>query len=153
MGVFTPYEKINALYISGLQNHPSHTRGFATTTRQQLASQSPRFRTPLTEPLRGTLPARQQLASARTPLAALAPAPSTVSCVPLTRNLSPADPSPCPCPGVDTPRRSNCCPRSRHRHHRRHRTIATAVTAATTSSSPPSLDHCHCHSHHRHFRQ
>ena len=37
-----------------------------------------------------------------------APAPSTVSCVPLTRNLSPADPSPCPCPGVDTPLRGSC---------------------------------------------
>ena len=35
----------------------------------------------------------------RTPLISFAPAPSTVSFVPLTRNLSPADPSPCPCPG------------------------------------------------------
>ena len=39
------------------------------------------------------LPTRQQLASERTPLTSFAPAPSTVSCVPLTRNLSPADPS------------------------------------------------------------
>ena len=39
-------------------------------------------------------PQRQQLASERTPLTSFAPAPSTVSCVPLTRNLSPADPSP-----------------------------------------------------------
>ena len=39
-------------------------------------------------------PQRQQLASERTPLTSFAPAPSTVSCVPLTRNLSTADPSP-----------------------------------------------------------
>ena len=45
-------------------------------------------------------PQRQQTASERTPLTLFASAPSTVSCVPLTRNLSPADPSPCPCPGV-----------------------------------------------------
>ena len=38
MGGFTPYEKYNTLCISVLQNHPSHTLGFATTTRQQLAS-------------------------------------------------------------------------------------------------------------------
>ena len=44
-------------------------------------------------------PQRQQLVSERTPLTSFAPAPSTVSCVPLTRNLSPADPSPSPWPG------------------------------------------------------
>ena len=38
MGGFTPYEKYNTLCISVLQNHPSHTLGFATTTRQELAS-------------------------------------------------------------------------------------------------------------------
>ena len=36
-------------------------------------------------------PQRQQLASERTPLTSFAPAPSTVSCVPLTRNLSPEE--------------------------------------------------------------
>ena len=36
-------------------------------------------------------PQRQQLASERTPLTLFAPAPSTVSCVPLTRNLSPEE--------------------------------------------------------------
>ena len=50
-------------------------------------------------------PQRQQLASERTPLTSFAPAPSTVSCVPLTRNLSPADPSPFPWPGLATPLR------------------------------------------------
>ena len=35
-----------------------------------------------------------QLASVRTSLTLFAPAPSTISFVPLTRNLSPADPSP-----------------------------------------------------------
>ena len=39
-----------------------------------------------------------------------APAPSTVSCVPLTRNLSTADPSPSPWPGVATPLRGNSMP-------------------------------------------
>ena len=40
------------------------------------------------------VPQRQQLASERTSLTLFAPAPSTISFVPLTRNLSPADPSP-----------------------------------------------------------
>ena len=40
------------------------------------------------------VPQRQQLASVRAPLSLFAPAPSTISCVPLTRNLSLADPSP-----------------------------------------------------------
>ena len=55
-------------------------------------------------------PQRQQLASERTPLTSFAPAPSTVSCVPLTRNLSTADPSPSPWPGVATPLRGNSMP-------------------------------------------
>ena len=42
---------------------------------------------------------RQQLASERTPLTLFAPAPSTISFVPLTRNLSLADPSPYPVRG------------------------------------------------------
>ena len=42
---------------------------------------------------------RQQLASERTSLSLFAPAPSTISFVPLTRNLSPADPSPYPVRG------------------------------------------------------
>ena len=42
------------------------------------------------------VPQRQQLASERTSLTLFAPAPSTISFVPLTRNLSPADPSPAP---------------------------------------------------------
>jgi len=42
---------------------------------------------------------RRQLASERTPLTPFAPAPSTVSCVPLTRNLSPADTYPLPLSG------------------------------------------------------
>ena len=40
------------------------------------------------------VPQRQQLASERTSLTLFAPAPSTISFVPLTRNLSPANPSP-----------------------------------------------------------
>lgn len=40
------------------------------------------------------VPQRQQLASERTSLTLLAPAPSTISFVPLTQNLSLADPSP-----------------------------------------------------------
>ena len=55
-------------------------------------------------------PQRQQLASERTPLTSFAPAPSTVSCVPLTRNLSPADPSPFPWPGLATPLRGKLLP-------------------------------------------
>ena len=55
-------------------------------------------------------PQRQQLASERTPLTSFAPAPSTLSCVPLTRDLSPADPSPSPWPGVATPLRGNSMP-------------------------------------------
>ena len=55
-------------------------------------------------------PQRQQLALERTPLSSFAPAPSTVSYVPPTRNLSPADPFPCLCPGVDTHLGGNCCP-------------------------------------------
>ena len=42
---------------------------------------------------------RQQLASERTSLTLFAPAPSTISFVPLTRNLSLADPSPYPVRG------------------------------------------------------
>ena len=42
------------------------------------------------------VPQRQQLASERTSLTLFAPAPSTISFVPLTRNLSLADPSPYP---------------------------------------------------------
>ena len=45
------------------------------------------------------VPQRQQLASERTPLTLFAPAPSTISFVPLTRNLSLADPSPYPVRG------------------------------------------------------
>ena len=40
------------------------------------------------------VPQRQQLASERTSLSLFAPAPSTISFVPLTRNLSLANPSP-----------------------------------------------------------
>ena len=40
------------------------------------------------------VPQRQQLASKRTSLTLFAPAPSTISSVPLTRNLSLANPSP-----------------------------------------------------------
>ena len=54
------------------------------------------------------VPQRQQLASERTSLTLFAPAPSTISFVPLTRNLSLADPS--PYPGVDRPLRGNCHP-------------------------------------------
>ena len=39
-------------------------------------------------------PLRRQLASERTSLTLFAPAPSTISFVPLTRNLSPANPTP-----------------------------------------------------------
>lgn len=39
---------------------------------------------------------RQQLASSRTPLTPFAPDPPTVSCVPLSRNLSPAGTHPLP---------------------------------------------------------
>ena len=45
------------------------------------------------------VPQRQQLASERTPLTLFAPAPSTISFVPLTRNLSLADLSPYPVRG------------------------------------------------------
>ena len=45
------------------------------------------------------VPQRQQLASERTSLTLFAPAPSTISFVPLTRNLSPVDPSPTPSEG------------------------------------------------------
>ena len=45
------------------------------------------------------VPLRQQLASERTSLTLFAPAPSTISFVPLTRNLSLADPSPYPVRG------------------------------------------------------
>ena len=45
------------------------------------------------------VPQRQQLASERTSLTLFAPAPSTISFVPLTRNLSLADPSPYPVRG------------------------------------------------------
>ena len=45
------------------------------------------------------VPQRQQLASEKTPLTLFAPAPSTISFVPLTRNLSLADPSPYPVRG------------------------------------------------------
>ena len=45
------------------------------------------------------VPQRQQLASERTSLSLFAPAPSTISFVPLTRNLSLADPSPYPVEG------------------------------------------------------
>ena len=44
-------------------------------------------------------PQRQQLASERTSLTLFAPAPSTISFVPLTRNLFLADPSPYPVRG------------------------------------------------------
>ena len=54
------------------------------------------------------VPQRQQLASERTSLTLFAPAPSSISFVPLTRNLSLADPS--PYPGVDRPLRGNCHP-------------------------------------------
>ena len=54
------------------------------------------------------VPQRQQLASERTSLTLFAPAPSTISFVPLTLNLSPANPS--PYPGVDRPLRGNCHP-------------------------------------------
>ena len=54
------------------------------------------------------VPQRQQLASERTSLTLFAPAPSTTPFVPLTRNLSLADPS--PYPGVDRPLRGNCHP-------------------------------------------
>ncbi len=45
------------------------------------------------------VPQRQQLASERTSLTLFAPAPSTISFVPLTRNLSLADSSPYPVRG------------------------------------------------------
>ena len=45
------------------------------------------------------VPQRRQLASERTSLTLFAPAPSTISFVPLTRNLSLADPSPYPVRG------------------------------------------------------
>ena len=54
------------------------------------------------------VPQRQQLASKRTSLTLFAPALSTTSFVPLTRNFSPAAPS--PYPGVDRPLRGNCHP-------------------------------------------
>ena len=56
------------------------------------------------------VPQRQQLASERTSLTLFAPALSTTSFVPLTRNFSPAAPS--PYPGVDRPLRGNCHPLS-----------------------------------------
>ena len=45
------------------------------------------------------VPQRQQLASERTSLTLFAPAPSTTSFIPLTRNFSPAAPSPYPVRG------------------------------------------------------
>ena len=54
------------------------------------------------------IPQRRQLAYERTSLTLFAPAPSTISFVPLTRNLSLADPSPLPRPRVDRPLRGNC---------------------------------------------
>ena len=48
------------------------------------------------------VPHRQQFASERTPLSLFAPAPSAISWVPLTRNLSPADPSPAPSKALGT---------------------------------------------------
>ena len=54
------------------------------------------------------VPQRRQLASERTSLTLFAPAPSTISFVPLTRNLSLADLL--PRPGVDRPLRGNCHP-------------------------------------------
>jgi hypothetical protein len=42
----------------------------------------------------------------RTPFASLTPAPPTIYFVPLSRNSYLAGPSPCPCPGVDTPPQS-----------------------------------------------
>ena len=54
------------------------------------------------------VPQRQQTASERTSLTLFAPALSTTSFVPLTRNFSPAAPS--PYPGVDRPLRGNCHP-------------------------------------------
>ena len=54
------------------------------------------------------VPQRQQLAYERTSLTLFAPAPSTISFVPLTRNLSLANPS--PYPRVDRPLRGNCHP-------------------------------------------
>ena len=47
------------------------------------------------------VPQRQQLASERTSLTLFAPAPYTISFVPLTRNLSLADPSPYPVEGTE----------------------------------------------------
>ena len=52
------------------------------------------------------VPQRQPLASERTSLTLFAPAPSTISFVPLTRNFSPAAPS--PCSELDRPLRGNC---------------------------------------------
>ena len=54
------------------------------------------------------VPQRQQTASERTSLTLFAPAPYTISFVPLTRNLSLADLL--PRPGVDRPLRGNCHP-------------------------------------------
>ena len=45
---------------------------------------------------------RQQFASERIPLSLFAPAPSAISWVPLTRNLSPAGPSPAPSKALGT---------------------------------------------------
>ena len=42
----------------------------------------------------------------RTPFASLTTAPPTIYFVPLSRNSYLAGPSPCPCPGVDTPPQS-----------------------------------------------
>ena len=55
-------------------------------------------------------PRRQQLTSERTPFrfATLRPLPPFPTWSATT--LSPAGPSPFPCPGVDRPLRSNCCP-------------------------------------------
>ena len=50
----------------------------------------------------------------RTPFASLTPAPPTIYFVPLSRNSYLAGPSPCPCPGVDTPPQS--LPSSLFRH-------------------------------------
>ena len=73
-------------------------------------------------------------------------------------------PQKCPVFAAATPRRSNCCPRSRYRRHRRHVVIPTTSSSALSPSlpSPPPRRHrhsrrlcrlCHRHSRNRHFRQ